>query len=122
LLGALDPRIRVVLSHSYGGTVGPLTIQDDEPDDAQQTPHGCHTIPGVNRILVQEDWARLVAPRPLLVVRGDRNTPADSAAFEKRVREAYAAHGVGDRFLLEMAPGGHEFYLEPSVKFLARWL
>jgi dienelactone hydrolase len=122
LLGALDPRVRVVLSHSYGGSVGPMTVKDDVPDDAEQTPHGCHTIPGVNRILFQEDWSRLVAPRPLLVVRGDSDTPAQLDTFDRRVREAYWAQGAADRFVLSIERGKHEFYLEPSVRFLARWL
>jgi dienelactone hydrolase len=121
LLGALDPRVRLVLSHSYGGTVGPMTGKYVADDD-EQTPHGCHTIPGANRILFQEDWSRLVAPRPLLVVRGDSDTPAHSDAFDRRVREAYTAQGAADRFVLSIERGGHEFYLEPSVRFLARWL
>jgi fermentation-respiration switch protein FrsA (DUF1100 family) len=122
LLGASDQRVRVVLSHSYGGSVGPVTVQQGEVDEAGQTPHGCHTIPGSNRILLLEDWARLVAPRPLLVVRGDRNTPRDSSAFREAVGEAYTAHGAADRFVMSIEQGAHEFYLEPSVRFLARWL
>jgi len=122
LLGALDERVRVVLSSSYGGTIGPVTLDEDLADDAGQSPHGCHTIPGANRILHQEDWARLVAPRALLVARGDKNTPRDANLFDTAVREAYSAHAVADRFLLTIEPGAHEFYLEPSVRFLDRWL
>jgi hypothetical protein len=32
------------------------------------------------------------------------------------------AHAVADRFLLTIESGAHEFYLEPSVRFLDRWL
>jgi dienelactone hydrolase len=122
LLGAVDPRVRVVLSHSYGGSVGPATVDGNRTDDAEQTPHGCHTIPGSNRILHQEDWGRLLAPRPLLVVRGDRNKPAEANRFAEAVRQAYEAHGSSDRFDFAIEAGGHEFYLEPSVRFLSRWL
>ena len=122
LLGGLDPRVRVVLSHAYGGSVGPVTVGDNTSDDEGEAPHGCHTIPGVNRILLREDWTRLVAPRALLVARGSRGTPASLGAFEKAVRETYRAYGADDRFLVSVEAGGHEFFLEPSLRFLAAWL
>ena len=121
-LGALDERIQVVMSSSYGGRTGPVTVDQDFPDDLGQSPHGCHTIPGANQILHQEDWARLIAPRALLVIRGSRNTPDGVELFEKAVSETYLAYAAADRFVLSIEPGGHEFYVEPSVHFLARWL
>jgi dienelactone hydrolase len=121
LLGVLDSRVRVVMSHSYGGQVGGEEAFDGI-DDSEQTPHGCHTIPGINRILEQQDWLRLVAPRPLLVVRGNRNTPGAAATARQDVGDAFRALGAAERFSLESVPGGHEFYLEPTLRFLQRWL
>jgi hypothetical protein len=111
----------VVLSHSYGGQAGGEDAFDGI-DDSRQTPHGCHTIPGINRILEQQDWLRLVAPRALLVVRGDRNTPGAAAKVRQEVAVTFGALGAAERFSLETVPGGHEFYLEPAVRFLQRWL
>lgn len=122
LLGALDSRVKVVLSHSYGGSVGPVTVAEGAADEDGATPHGCHTIPGANRIVFREDWARLIAPRPLLVARGDQNSPRSLSSFERAVREAYAAYGVDERFAVSVERGRHEFFVEPSIRFLERWL
>jgi len=122
LLGALDPRVRVTVSNSYGGAIGPSQEDDDRDDESEQTPHGCHTVPGINRILVQEDWMRLIAPRPVLVVRGTRNLPREAKEFERLVSRAYQALGAADRFELAVEPGAHAFYVEPTARFFARWL
>jgi dienelactone hydrolase len=121
LLGVLDSRVRVVMSHSYGGEVAGAESFDGTDED-RQTPHGCHTIPGINRIVEDQDWLRLVSPRPLLVVRGERNTPKTAGDARRDVAAAFSALGAPERFSFETAPGGHEFYLEPTVRFLQRWL
>jgi dienelactone hydrolase len=122
LIGAIDPRVRVVVSNSYGGAVGPAVEDDELNDESRQTPHGCHTMPGINRILLQEDWVRLIAPRPALIVRGSGNTPTRSREFERLVSQAYSTVGTPDRFELAIEPGGHEFYIDATARFLARWL
>ncbi len=122
LIGAIDPRVRVVVSNSYGGAVGPAVESDELNDESRQTPHGCHTMPGINHILLQEDWVRLIAPRPALIVRGDGNTPARAREFERLVSQAYASVGSADRFELAIEPGAHEFYIDATARFLARWL
>ncbi len=122
LLGVLDERVRVVVSQSYGGSVGATGVAEASTDEATQTPHGCHTMPGVNQLVWQEDWFRLVAPRPLLVTRGRRNTPRESEAFAAAVRPAFAAASVPDRFSFAVENGGHEFFVEPVAEFLLRWL
>jgi dienelactone hydrolase len=68
LLSALDQRVRVTVSNSYGGLIGAAVEVDAGGDNSAQTPHLCHTIPGVSHIVLEEDWARLIAPRPLLLV------------------------------------------------------
>jgi dienelactone hydrolase len=123
-LAALDPRPRVVISHSYGGGTGPETVAAAATDRARQTPHGCHTIPGVNEILHREDWFRLLAPRAVQLARGVDNSPSPEAVrtFETRVSQAFAALGAAERFEFVIEPGEHEFFVEPAVRFLARWL
>jgi hypothetical protein len=123
LLGVLDARPRVIISHSYGGVTGPEPIGAMR-DDTQETPHGCHTIPGVNRIVLREDWFRLLAPRALQVVRGegDLGRRADVKGFETGIAQPYERFGARDRFEFSLQPGGHEFFLEPAVRFLAKWL
>jgi dienelactone hydrolase len=123
-LAALDPRPQVVISHSYGGGTGPETVAAAATDRARQTPHGCHTIPGVNEILHREDWFRLLAPRAVQLVRGVDNSPRPEAVktFETRVSQAFSALAAGDRFEFVIEPGEHEFFVEPAARFLARWL
>jgi dienelactone hydrolase len=121
-LGALDPRVRVTVSNSYGGATGTQDEDEKLNDDSRQTPHGCHTMPGINQILLREDWLRLIAPRPALVVRGDRNVPSSARTFEGLVSQAYRGYGATERFRVSVEPGEHEFYLEATADFLARWL
>ncbi len=118
LLGVLDERVKVVASQSYGGAIGPIEVSDDGNDESEQTPHGCHTMPGVNAIVWQEDWFRLLAPRPVLVTRGRTNTPRESEAFVAAVRPAFEASGARDRLAFAVEDGGHEFYVAPVVRFL----
>jgi dienelactone hydrolase len=122
-LGAVDPRPRVIISHSHGGSMGPELIAAAR-DDTGQAPHGCHTIPGINKVLHREDWFRLLAPRPLQVIRGaeDLGRRADVAAFEAATAQAFAQFGARDRFEFSVQPGGHEFFVEPAVQFLVKWL
>ncbi len=122
LLGVLDPRVRVVASQSYGGATGPTGGPREGDDGSKQTPHGCHTMPGVNAIVWQEDWFRLLAPRPVLVSRGKRNTPREADAFVKAVRPAFDVAGAADRFAFGVEDGGHEFFVAPVVRFLEAWL
>lgn len=120
LLAGLDPRIKVVVANGYGGAAGPIVEDEDADDEASQTPHGCHTMPGINEILQGEDWARLIAPRPLAIVRGDREPASRSTAYGRLVREAYSS--TPDTFAFEVGQGGHEFYVDITARFLARWL
>ena len=120
LLAGADPRIKVAVANGYGGATGPIVEDGAGDDEANQASHGCHTMPGINEILHGEDWARLVAPRPLLIVRGDRETSSRDTTYARLVREAYLSGG--EAFAFEVASGGHEFYLDLTGRFLARWL
>ncbi len=123
-LAGLDPRPRVIISHSYGAAVGPELVAAAAADNVRQTPHGCHTIPGVNEILHREDWFRLLAPRPVQMVRGVDNSPGSEIvkAFEVRVSQAFAALNAADRLEVLVQPGRHEFFVDAAARFLERWL
>jgi dienelactone hydrolase len=122
LLAVLDARAGVVISQSYGGEAGPTSVPSWVNDTVKQTPHGCHTIPGINRLVLEEDWFRLLAPRPLLVVRGDENLASTREEFRRAVDEAYSISGEPERFTFAIEPGGHQFYMAPAVQFLEKWL
>ncbi|MEM8883581.1 MAG: dienelactone hydrolase family protein [Planctomycetota bacterium] len=113
LVGALDPSIDEVCVHAYGGSVGPQggATLGRNPQH-HQLPHGCHTIPGVNRIMWHEDWFRLIAPRPLQIVRGDQEStdPGVLAVLLPR----------GGRLELRVAAGDHEFFVAEAIAFLDR--
>lgn len=121
-LGALDARLRVVVSHSYGGAIGATGIPESAADGGRQPPHGCHTVPGINRLLHREDWFRLLAPRAVQVVRGEGNVSPSAAEFEAAARQAHERMGAPERFEFAIEPGGHQFFVEPAVRFLSRWL
>ena len=122
LLGVVDSRPRVILSHSYGGASGPVRVAEWVTDETRQTPHGCHTIPGINRIVWHEDWFRLLAPRAVLVARGATDMTRSPDAFRRAVGDAFEAFGAGDRFEFSVHEGDHEFFITPAVDFLRRWL
>jgi dienelactone hydrolase len=121
-LAALDPRARVIVSHSYGGTTGPESTDQTAVDHLRQTPHGCHTIPGVNRLVHREDWFALLAPRAVQVVRGRENVSQRAPQFQDAMRNAFTRAGASDRFEFRVEPGDHEFFVAPAAEFLSRWL
>jgi hypothetical protein len=113
---ALDTRLRVVVAQGYGGEgVGPYPGRTGGwftlPD------HYCHVIPGANRFMGMEDLFLLIAPRPLLVVRGTANRPPSDTTW-RLVRASYAALGHEGAFVYHVAPGGHEYFVEPALTFL----
>jgi hypothetical protein len=122
MFAVLDARVRVIIAQSYGGRSGPMMVDETGDDEAGQTPHGCHSIPGVNRLLLQEDWFRALAPRPVLVVRGNGNVSDRTEPFMRAVSQTYGVFGVPNQFQFSVQPGGHEFFVTPAVEFLSKWL
>ena len=121
LLAGIDSRIKVTVSNGYGGATGPVVENEGADDALDEPPHGCHTMPGINKILMGEDWARLVAPRPLLIVRGSHEPASRSIQYRDLAREAYPS-AVADRFGFDVGEGGHEFFENITARFLMRWL
>lgn len=110
----LDERVRAIALHGYGGAVGPVRGVSGRSRITQ--PHNCHLVPGHNRYLHQEDWILLLAPRPSVVIRGDREGIPDER-FEARVREAYRSLGDESDFAFKREPGGHAFFPDAAIAF-----
>jgi dienelactone hydrolase len=110
----LDPTIRATVFNAFSGRFGEFDgIQD--PDASQ--PHYGHVIPGSMGQLRKEDIFLLIAPRPLLGVRGD-DPPFIDRDFQALMQTRWGLENSGDKFALQIAEGGHEFFLEPTIEFL----
>ncbi len=117
VMGVLDDRVRVVAVNAYGGRLGPAPCVAAAPGGPlPRQPHGCHLIPGINRLLVRQDWFRLLAPRPLLLALGHSPEPG----FAGEVRRAWS--GLADRLEIHSTPRGHLFHVDLTLPFLERWL
>jgi dienelactone hydrolase len=116
---ALDTRVRAVVAQGWSGeAVGKEPAKHGGHLDFDE--HYCHMVPAQNQHLLGEDWLLLVAPRPLLVVRGDQERdPRDPS---KILRRAYRTLGREDVFEYSVVPGTHEYFLPPAVAFLRRHL
>jgi len=115
---ALDKSIKVVVFQGYGGLMGPesgvVGTQWDQP-------HYCHMIPGHNTYLFQEDLFMLIAPRPLLGVRGDREYDGDNK-FSKTIGKAYESLNASSSFRFEVVRGGHEYFVKQALQFFQQHL
>jgi dienelactone hydrolase len=107
LLAALEPRIKVAVDVGWMTSMG-----------AQIRNHVVHTIglsfhiAGLYRYLDLPDLAALIAPRPLLVINGSKDTLFASdgvcAAFEK-IAACYRKAGAAERQRCRMYDTPHEF-------------
>jgi len=111
---ALDPRLTAVAFSSFGGGLG---FKSRAYGTAANQPHYCHVLPVLDLTLRQEEWMALIAPRALLGVRGTRNSP-----FTEKVRKKYGLAwkvlGYPGNIELRSDSGGHEYFLDPTVRFL----
>jgi dienelactone hydrolase len=115
---ALDERIKVIVFQGFGGQVGP---QNAAFGTGVERPHYCHLIPSHNAYLFQEDLFLLLAPRPLLGIRGNEDGAWDPH-FRETLEQAYSRFGVVPSFPLETVPGGHEYFVSPAIQFFQRHL
>jgi hypothetical protein len=114
---ALDPRIRVAYVSGYLNTfrdsVGSLAHCID------------NYVPGILNWAEMSDLAGLIAPRPLFVESGERDTifpiRASIAGFND-VRTIYRVFGVPDAVEQEVFPGEHSFWGKRGIPFVARHL
>lgn len=110
-LAAVDTRISAVVVHGYGGRIGPKAGARGGKEDDQ--PHGCHVIPGHNDLVTWEDWAFLVWPRALQLVRGSREPD-----FSPEWNALLSAHWPKESGGLARPAGGHRFYVAEATPFL----
>ena len=151
LTAAVDPRVAVAVpcisaqSFEWGlehdgwhGRVG--TVQAgfdaaaksagvDPPDAAFARRFYDRLIPGIDGPFDGPQMLPLVAPRPLLVISGDRdpiNPVPGLELCEQATRPAYAAAGVADRFEVILESNTAHAVTKPSqaaaVRWFERWL
>jgi len=114
---ALEPRIRAAMVSGYLNTfrdsVGSLAHCID------------NYVPGILNWAEMHDVAGLIAPRPLFIESGERDTIFPiGASIESynRVREIYQVFEAADRVEQEVFPGEHSFWGKRGIPFLARHL
>jgi dienelactone hydrolase len=110
---ALDERIKAVVFQGYGGMTG---AQKGLDNSKQDMPHYYHMIPGHNNHLFQEDIFYLIAPRPMLGVRGDQDY-VKNEEFSEMVGKVYKIFNARQLFSFEIVPGGHEYFVQPAINF-----
>ena len=77
----------------------------------------CNYVPFLGKYVDMGDLAALIAPRPLVVVAGAKDTgfllPGVETEYEI-IKKIYAAAGAPDACELVVGPEGHRFYANPS--------
>lgn len=83
----------------------------------------CNYLPGAAKYFDMGDLAALIAPRPLIVVAGKRDTIFPLAGVKEcfgTIRTIYASRGAESRCALVLGEGGHRFYETPSWDALSK--
>jgi dienelactone hydrolase len=86
---------------------------------------GSQYMPGLRVHGDIADVASLIAPRPLMIQVGEKDTcfiKEDAIPAARRVEKTYRVAGASDRFCLDVFPGEHEIDPEPALDWFARWL
>jgi dienelactone hydrolase len=115
---ALDERIKVVVFQGFGPS---LSIQPGVTGTHEELPHYCHIIPNHNTLLLQEDIFLLIAPRPLLGVGGDQEY-SGIPEFSEVVNKVYKSLNASSLYRFEIIHGGHEYFIQPALRFFNRFL
>jgi hypothetical protein len=117
-LGAMDPRMRATVSSGFLTTVANMR-RDHCP---------CWDFPGLTDNFDFGDVYSLTAPRPLQCQIGRKERAPGGFPVELaeramgEIRKAYGVFGAEDDARLDVHPDGHEFVVEPALKFLERHL
>ncbi|MFN0168897.1 MAG: alpha/beta hydrolase family protein [Bryobacteraceae bacterium] len=114
---ALEPRIRVALVSGYLCTFKESIFSLSHCID--------NYVPGILEWAEMYDIGGLIAPRPLFVESGDKDSIFPVAACKEsvaRVRKVYEALGAGDRVGHEVFAGEHSFSGREGFPFLKRYL
>lgn len=113
---ALDKRIKAVVFQAFGGNIGMQRGIDGKDRDESAMRFQDHVIPGLNKYLYEEDLFLLIAPRPLLGVRGDRDY-VRRTSFPEIVGGVYRCLAASSAFQFSVIPGGHEYFVQPATEF-----
>lgn len=118
-LAALSDRLSAIYFSGFGGSTGPYRYVAGNRNDQ---PHYCHIIPGAKSMMRREDMILLLAPRPALGNRGERET-APTDEFMRATQGAWNAFDAGDAFsFTTVAGGGHEFFVKEATEFFKQYL
>lgn len=119
-LTALDTRIKVAVVQGYGGEYTG-TDMGNSGGEFSVCDHFCHLVPQLNRYVDEDGLSMLVAPRPLMVVRGQEEGLSGSLLWPK-LKNIYRSYGTQSSFQFVEQPGYHEYWLEPAIPFFLRHL
>ena len=84
---------------------------------------GSQVVPGIYRWFDTHDIAGLIAPRPLLIEMGKKDTCffiADLLKGYEGVERIYKAAGAGDKILADIGEGGHAFVGKKAFEFFRK--
>ena len=115
----IDERIRIAMPSCYVCTWRESISQIDHCED--------NYLPGALRYFDLPDLTGLIAPRPMVIVAGRKDTIFPIGGVEKAfktIRQIYAAAGVPDKCRLVIGEEGHRFYADmswPVFKELSSW-
>lgn len=113
----IEPRITAASVQGIFGSMRVSFIQD-------RSRHcSCGAIPGLLPAFDLPELALLVAPRSLHISNGksDGFSPAEASRCVELITPLYGRAG-GNKPLVTVSPGGHEFSFEPALKFFAEHL
>ncbi len=114
---ALEPRIRAAMVSGYLNTFRDSILSIAHCMD--------NYVPGILNWCEMYDVAGLIAPRPLFIESGDRDSifPVDASRDSyARVRKVYEAMGAGDAVAQEVFAGEHSFHGKEGIPFLRKAL
>lgn len=112
---ALDESIKVIVFQGYGGKTG---FKKSALGSRRSQPHYCHLLPGLDARVRMEEWIWLLAPRPTLSVRGNRERAVSEDAIE-RYKQGWPLKNDFEHIVAE---GGHEYFVEPAEAFFKQFL
>jgi uncharacterized protein YhhL (DUF1145 family) len=114
-LGAMDPRMKVVVSSGF------LTTMEGIDNDSCCL---CWKFPGLMENFQFCDIYSMIAPRALMCQNGELERapggfPIDVAKPEMaKIQAAYAVFGARDKAVLNIHPGGHLYVVPPARAFI----
>ena len=114
---ALEPRIKVAMVSGYLNTFRDSILSIAHCMD--------NYVPGILNWCEMYDVAGLIAPRPLFIESGDKDSifPVEASRESyRKVRRVYEALGAGDAVAQEVFAGEHSFHGKEGIPFLKRML